>query len=85
MKARTKAQQRAVNIICAAALIAGIWLTSVDGIMRYFKGAQGAQYLFNFVFICLVMPACIGLSDIAERAHPEYFTTDQLRQKGIVK
>ena len=56
MKARTKAQQRAVNIICAAALIAGIWLTSVDGIMRYFNGTQGTQYLFNFVLSALFCP-----------------------------
>ena len=84
MKARTKAQQRAVNIICALVLVAGMVMTSIDGVKR-FGGSQAGQYLFNFVFICLVMPACIGLSDIAERAHPEYFTTDQLRQKGIVK
>lgn len=82
---RTRKQQRVINIICALALIAGMWLTSVDGIMRYFKGAQAAQYLFNCVFICLVLPACIGLSDLAERSHPEHFTTDQLRRKGIIK
>lgn len=82
MRARNK--QRLINAICLAVLLAGMVVTSIDGV-KLCGGSQAGQYLFNFVYIWLVMPACIGLSDLPERAHPEHYTTDELRRKGIIK
>lgn len=79
-----KKKQRLINAICCVVLVAGMIATSIDGV-KLCGGSQAGQYLFNFIYIWLVMPACIGLSDLPERAHPEHYTTDELRRKGLIK
>ena len=84
MKERTRRQQRTINAICLVVLLAGMAGAAFD-LVKHFGGTQAGQYLFNFVYFVLVMPGCIGFSDIGERAHPEYYTTDELRRKGLIK
>lgn len=66
-------KQRIVNTICALVIVAGIVITSTDGIIALFGFAHFWQYLFNFAFICVIVPLCIAASDISERVQPELF------------
>lgn len=66
-------KQHIINIACALIIVAGIVITSTDGIIALFGCARFWQYLFNFAFICLVAPACIAASDLPRRMHPEYY------------
>ena len=67
-------KQHIINIACALIIVAGIVITSTDGIIALFGCAHFWQYLFNFAFICLVAPACIAASDLPRRMHPEYYS-----------
>lgn len=72
-------KQRAINIVCTIVLIvAGL------GVVTDFLGEFTArQYLYNIAYFVVLLPACIGLSDWCERAHPEYYSNDELRKKGL--
>lgn len=37
---------------------------------------------FGMITVLGVLPICIGLSDLAERMHPELFSDDDLKRKG---
>lgn len=60
--------QRIINIACAVVFIVGFVLTVADGYKTFFGLGQGFQYLMNFVYICIVLPACIGCSSLPEWA-----------------
>ena len=69
-------KQHIVNTICALIIVAGIIITSTDAIVALFGCAHFWQYLFNFAFICIIVPLCIAASDLPERVRPELFGED---------
>lgn len=58
-------KQRAINIVCTIVLIvAGL------GVVTDFLGEFTArQYLYNFVFFVVLLPACIGLTDVIDKGY----------------
>lgn len=49
-----------VTITCVLALVAGGAITASDGVMGIFGCCRFWQYAFNFAFICVIMPICVG-------------------------
>ena len=66
-----KRKQTAINIIALVAVVACGFITVSDGMMTIFGQSQGVQYLFNFVYIVMVLPTAIAVSDLYERLYPE--------------
>lgn len=66
-----KRKQTVINIIALVAVVACGFITVSDGMMTLFGQSQGVQYLFNFVYIVMVLPTAIAVSDLYERLHPE--------------
>lgn len=66
-------KQHIINIACALVIMAGIIITSTDAIIALFNCVRFWQYLFNFAFICVIVPLCIATSDLPERVRPELF------------
>ena len=52
--------KKIITALCVLVLVAGIALTASDGVMAIFGCARYWQYVFNFAFVCVVMPVCVG-------------------------
>ena len=68
-----KKDQKYIDIVCVIAFVAGFILTVADGCKNFFGAPQSVQYLSNFIYICLVMPACIGCSSFPHWMCPDLF------------
>lgn len=68
-----KKDQKLIDIVCAIAFVAGFVFTVADGCKNFFDLSQGTQYLSNFIYMCLVLPACIGCSSFPEWVCPDLF------------
>ncbi len=71
-----KKDQKYIDIICVIAFVAGFILTVADGCKEFFGASQAVQYISNFVFICIILPAVIGCSSLPQRVHPELFAEE---------
>lgn len=71
-----KKDQKLIDIVCAIAFVTGFVLTVTDGCMNFFGLSQGAQYLSNFIYMCLVLPACIGCSSFPQWMRPDLFSKE---------
>ena len=68
---RNHRQQAIINVLALVAVLAGGYITVTDSMVTVFGQSQGVQYLFNFVYIVMVLPISIAVSDLFERLHPE--------------
>lgn len=61
-------KQTIINIIALAVALFGGYLLVTDGAKTLF-GIN--QYLFNAGYLFIVLPACLGMSDIVRKNCPE--------------
>ena len=66
-----KRKQTYINIIALVVVLICGYFTVTDGMITLFGQSQFIQYLFNFVYIVMVLPTAIAVSDLYERLHPE--------------
>lgn len=68
---RNQKQQSIINALALVAVLACGYITVTDSMINLFGQSQGVQYLFNFVYIIVVLPTAIAVSDLYERMYPE--------------
>lgn len=72
-------KQTVINILAALAVIAGAVLVIAE--QADLVGLP--QYAYNIIYFIVVLPSALALSDICERLHPEYYSSEELRKKGL--
>ena len=68
-----KKNQRIIDVLLAIVFVFGFVMTVSDGFKEFFGCTQAAQYLANFIYIVIVLPACISCSSFPQWVNPELF------------